>query len=192
MSPESAQPSDAQAPAALNGRKVALRPLQENDAEALYEAAESSREALRRWVSWASAPLSLQAEADFIRRAAAVPNHVWGLFELRTGRLAGAAALRRLEPGERAQARLALWVRADRQGRGYATEAARLLVEHALRRMGLHRVGARIDPANRSARKVLKKAGFRYEGCLRDDRRAHGRWVDQECWGFLRSDWKRG
>ncbi|MFA6030028.1 MAG: GNAT family protein [Elusimicrobiota bacterium] len=191
MSPESVQPSDSPSPAALSGRKVLLRPLQETDAEALLEAAESSREALRRWVDWASTPLNLQGELDFVRRTGSVPDHVWGLFELRTGRLAGAAALRRLEPEERAQARLTLWVRADRQGRGYATEAARLLVEHALRRMGLHRVGARIDPANRSARKVLKKAGFRYEGCLRDDRRAHGRWVDQECWGFLKSDWKR-
>ncbi|MBI2362306.1 MAG: GNAT family N-acetyltransferase, partial [Elusimicrobia bacterium] len=70
-----------------------------------------------------------------------------------------------------------------------ATEAGRLMVDHAFRRMELRRLWARLDPANRAFRHVLKKLGFRYEGCLRADKRLNGRWIDQECWGMLRSDW---
>jgi ribosomal-protein-alanine N-acetyltransferase len=92
---------------------------------------------------------------------------------------------------ERGQAALGAWVRSDRQDKGYAAEAGRLLVEHAFRKLGLYRIYARIDPANRPFRKVLKKLGFRYEGCLRGDRRLNGRWVDQECWGLLKAEWKR-
>jgi ribosomal-protein-alanine N-acetyltransferase len=57
--------------------------------------------------------------------------------------------------------------------------------------MQLHRLYARIDPANRPSRKVLKKLRFRYEGTLREDKRLNGRWVHQECWGMLRSEWQR-
>lgn len=38
-------------------------------------------------------------------------------------------------------------------------------------------------------RKVLQSLEFRYEGCLRQDLRLNGRWIDQECWGLLRAEW---
>ncbi|MDE2293334.1 MAG: GNAT family N-acetyltransferase, partial [Elusimicrobia bacterium] len=114
---------------------------------------------------------------------------VWGAFETKGGGLAGVTALEELSLQDRGHARLALWVRAGRTDRGYATEAGRLAVEHAFRRLELRRLFARLDPSNRAFRHVLKRLGFRYEGCLRADKRLNGRWIDQECWGMLRGDW---
>lgn len=96
-----------------------------------------------------------------------------------------------LARGARESARLSAWVRPDRQNRGLGTEAGKLIIDHVFKSRELHRVYARIDPSNRPARRVLKKLGFRYEGCLRSERRLNGRWVDQECWGLLRSEWKK-
>ena len=57
-----------------------------------------------------------------------------------------------------------LWIRTDRRDKGLASEAGKLLVDHALRPDSFQKISARIDPANRAARKVLKRLGFRYEG----------------------------
>ncbi|TPW17152.1 MAG: ribosomal-protein-alanine N-acetyltransferase, partial [Elusimicrobia bacterium] len=111
-------------------------------------------------------------------------------FEAKGGALAGVVALKEFAPAERGHARLSLWVRTGRTDRGFATEAGRLVVEHAFKRLELRRLSARLDPANRAFRHVLKKLGFRYEGCLRADKRLNGRWIDQECWGMLRGDKK--
>ncbi len=175
-------------------RRLELRPLRESDAAALFEAIEASRAGLRRRFRWVDEVKEEQDCRAFIKdceaAAASGGQFVFAIVETKTGVLAGVAALRGLKvlPG---LAEAALWVRADRQDHGYAVEGGRLLLARAFRLDGLHRVWARIDPANRAARKVLQKLGFHYEGCLRREKRVNNRWVDQECWGLLRPEWKR-
>lgn len=174
----------------LEGRRVMLRALTEGDAPALLEAATASRDALRRRFSWAAADPTLAGESAFVAAArdAAGSAVSWGVFETKGGALAGVASLEELMPADRGHARLALWIRTGRTDRGFATEAGKLVVEHAFKRLELRRLSARLDPANRAFRRVLKKLGFRYEGCLRADKRLSARWIDQECWGMLRGD----
>lgn len=49
----------------------------------------------------------------------------------------------------------------SRRGRGYASEAARALADHALSAPGVHTVVARVEPPNPASVRVLEKAGFR-------------------------------
>lgn len=185
--------------ARVAGRRLVLRPLVEADAPALWEAVEASRESLKRRLGWAAGALDADAELGFIRAAAAAAaggrGQTWGVFEAPRGggegRVAGVAAVK-AEGRDPLRLRLGLWVRTDRQDRGYGSEAARLAAEHAFKRLGARRLWARLDPSNRAFRKVLKRLDFRYEGCLRAHKRLNGRWVDQECWGLLRTEWKRG
>ncbi|MBI3297586.1 MAG: GNAT family N-acetyltransferase [Elusimicrobia bacterium] len=176
----------------LEGRRLVLRPLAEADAAELGSAVADSREALRKRLGWAApdpAPGDAAAFIAAVRAAAEARTALsWGVFEAKGGALAGVASLDELQPAERGHARLALWVRTGRTDRGYATEAGRLVVEHAFKTLALRRLSARLDPVNRAFRRVLKRLGFRYEGCLRADKRLNNRWIDQECWGMLRSD----
>lgn len=180
--------------APLLGRKLKLRPLAESDAAALFEAVTASREALKRRLRWVEAVRSPADCLDFIRAsaegAARGDSQAFVVVELKRPKLAGVAAVQGLlrAPG---LAELSVWIRSDRADRGLATESMRLLIAHAFRGDALQRLYARIDPVNRSARKVLQKAGFHYEGCLRHEKRLNGRWIDQECWGLLRSEWKK-
>ena len=178
----------------LEGRRVTLRPLTEEDAVDLQEAVQTSRTELKRRFRWGADVLP-DGAIRFIRLAAEATTLGRGLTlavaEARNGRIAGVASLSEASFSEGGTARLSLWVRSERQGKGYATESGKLLTEHAFRRLGLHRIYARIDPVNRPSRKVLQKLGFRYEGCLREDKRLNGRWVDQECWGLLKIEWKK-
>ncbi|MFC1679961.1 GNAT family N-acetyltransferase [Elusimicrobiota bacterium] len=173
----------------LEARRLHLRPLAEADAEALFEAVEVSRDALKRRLCWVSDVQSVEDERRFVSETAS-PESVWGIFENRAERFVGVTALLGMDDPERAQGRFGIWIRSDRQDKGYAVEAGRMVIEHAFRKAGLHRVYARLDPSNRPYRKALKKLGLRYEGCLRADKRLNGRWVDQECWGLLKSEWK--
>lgn len=56
----------------------------------------------------------------------------------------------------------------DHQGRGYATEALRVLVPHLLEHPRIDRVRATIDPANAASRRVAAKAGMREAGLTRN------------------------
>jgi RimJ/RimL family protein N-acetyltransferase len=176
--------------AALETRRVQLRPFAESDAPALTDAAEASAAELRRRFTWASAPS--YDGVGFIRRAMAEPaDTAFAIVDPRMGRLLGSGALTAELPESKDRLRLSLWIRSDEAGRGLGTEAGRLLVDHAFKRLGAHRLFIRLDPANRASRKVVRKLGFRYEGCLREDKRLNGRWVDQECWGLLKTEWKK-
>lgn len=177
----------------LKGRRLELRPLTEADAEALYAAVEASREHLRRRLRWVSRASSLMESLAFIRgrlgEAGRGEGRVFAIIERRTRALVGVASL-----GDRLRtegvAELSGWVRADRLNRGYALEAGRIALAQAFRKERFQRLCAEIEPGNRAARKVLQRLGFRYEGCLRHHRRLNNRWVDQECWGLLRTEWK--
>jgi len=49
-------------------------------------------------------------------------------------------------------------------GKGFATEAARPILEHAFRTVGMNRVVADIDPRNLPSIRVAKKIGMRFVG----------------------------
>lgn len=50
------------------------------------------------------------------------------------------------------------------RGKGYATEAARAVIDFGRHSLGLQRIAAITAPDNRDSIKVLEKLGFRYEG----------------------------
>jgi len=175
----------------MEGRRIHLRLLTREDTDLLFAAVESSREVLKRRLRWVAGVRDAADERRFIDASGQDGDaSVWGIFDNRSDRLVGVAALDSSEADETGRARLGLWIRAERQDKGYGAEAGRVILDHAFRRAGMHRVFARLDPTNRPFRKVLKKLGLRYEGCLRSDRRLNGRWVDQECWGMLKGEWK--
>lgn len=73
-------------------------------------------------------------------------------------------------------------------GRGYGTEATRLVIDYALRVVGLHRVSLGVFDFNPRARRVYEKCGFTVEGRLRETLHWDGRWHDEIVMSILRTD----
>ena len=73
-------------------------------------------------------------------------------------------------------------------GRGIATEAVRVLLEHAFDDLGLERLFAHHFPWNPASGRVLEKAGLRREGVLRGHVQKDGRAVDNVLYGLARAD----
>ncbi|WP_165485396.1 GNAT family N-acetyltransferase [Protofrankia symbiont of Coriaria ruscifolia] len=86
-------------------------------------------------------------------------------------------------------AKLGYAVHADHWGRGYATDAVRVLVTFGFDELGLHRISAAIGPDNAASVAVVKRAGFSYEGRIRDHVHTNGAWRDSLLYSVLEHEW---
>jgi RimJ/RimL family protein N-acetyltransferase len=75
-------------------------------------------------------------------------------------------------------------------GRGYATEAARALLQWAFATLDLNRVQAETDTRNAASARVLEKLGFVREGMLREDCVVDGDVSDSWVYGLIRREWR--
>lgn len=78
----------------------------------------------------------------------------------------------------------------DKLGRGYGTEATRLLCRHAFNDLNLHRVFLTVRASNPRAIRCYEKVGFQVEGRLREHCFADGVYDDFVVLGILRSELK--
>lgn len=74
--------------------------------------------------------------------------------------------------------------------KGFATEAARALLQWAFATLNLNRVQTETDTRNTASSCVLEKLGFLREGTLREDCIVDGEVSDTWVYGLLRRDWK--
>lgn len=72
-------------------------------------------------------------------------------------------------------------------GRGYGTEATRLVLRHAFAAVGVHRVQLEVYDFNPRARHVYEKVGFVHEGTKRQALFWDGQWVDAHLMAMLAS-----
>lgn len=73
----------------------------------------------------------------------------------------------------------------DQWGKGYASEAIRLVVDYAFHHLGLNKVTAGCYAGNQGSVQALQKAGFTIEGVLRKQLVCEGQYVDKICLGIL-------
>jgi RimJ/RimL family protein N-acetyltransferase len=79
-------------------------------------------------------------------------------------------------------------IRADEWGKGYATDAARSMIEFGFRDLGLHRLSAAIGPDNAASIAVAERLGFQYEGQIRDHVFTNGAWRDSLLYSLLETE----
>lgn len=76
----------------------------------------------------------------------------------------------------------------DTRGFGVAAEAVDALAIALLLEHGFQRVELRVAPGNTASRRVAEKAGFTYEGLLRNAGHVHSGRVDLEVWSLVKAD----
>lgn len=75
-------------------------------------------------------------------------------------------------------------------GKGYATEAARSIVNFGFSELKLHRIYATCRPENFASWKVLEKIGMHREGLLRENVWIRSGWQDSYLYAILEHEWK--
>jgi RimJ/RimL family protein N-acetyltransferase len=87
------------------------------------------------------------------------------------------------------QAELGISLARHAQGRGYASEALAAVSSEAFDQLGMHRLYAGVDPSNEAVIRLLKKAGWRYEGTAVKAYLHRGEWADDSTYALLAEEW---
>ena len=82
-------------------------------------------------------------------------------------------------------AELGYWLGVPYWGKGYATEAARAVVDYGFNELKLHRIFASHFPNNPASGRILRKIGMTYEGRLRDHIYKWDEFHDMELYGIV-------
>jgi [ribosomal protein S5]-alanine N-acetyltransferase len=87
-------------------------------------------------------------------------------------------------------AELGYWIGVPYWGKGYATEAARAVVEFGFGTLRLNRIFAHHFAGNTGSQLVLEKIGMRHEGKFRKHIRKWDQFVDIENYGLLAEEFR--
>jgi RimJ/RimL family protein N-acetyltransferase len=173
----------------LHTARLRLRPFTGADADDLF-ALHSNAHVLRYWDS---PPWTDRARAGrFIEKCRQVSEDGSGarvaIDRTSDGAFLGWCGLTKWNPDFRS-ASLGYCLDDAAWGHGYATEAARALLEWGFDTLDLNRVQAEADTRNAASARVLEKLGFALEGTLREDCVVNGDVSDSWVFGLLRRDW---
>ncbi|WP_371671357.1 GNAT family N-acetyltransferase [Streptomyces sp. NBC_00289] len=171
----------------LTGERTVLRPFTEDDADGIRTILEDPEvirftfepstdltpERLRAWYG------SRSAQTD--RLDLAVTDRV-------TGELVGEVVLHEWDPDARSCTFRTL-IGPRGRGRGFGTEATRLIVGYGFEELGLHRVQLEAYRHNHRALRVYEKVGFVTEGVRRETQVRDGEWVDEVLMAILDHEW---
>jgi RimJ/RimL family protein N-acetyltransferase len=75
------------------------------------------------------------------------------------------------------------------RGKGYGTDALRVILNYAFNELILHRVGLDVIASNGRAVRAYEKVGFKREGIIREAVHRDGKRMDLIYMGILRKEW---
>jgi RimJ/RimL family protein N-acetyltransferase len=174
----------------LTTARLILRPYVAGDLDALYDI--QSRPEVTRYLMYDTRDRDqvreiLQArirsdgpERDAVDLAVVLPD---------SGTLIGDVALFLRNPEHR-QGEIGYVFHPDYGGRGYATEAARVLLGLGFDDYGLHRIFGRIDARNTASARVLERLGMRREAHFVENEIVKGEWSDEVVYAMLEDEWR--
>ena len=88
-------------------------------------------------------------------------------------------------------AEIGYWISVPYWNQGYATEAARAILQFGFETLGLHRIYATILVGNEASGRVQEKVGMKYEGRFREHYCRWGEWRDADFRAILASEWRQ-
>ncbi len=176
----------------LSGEQIYLRRIERGDLEGDWFQWLNDGE-VTRWMQHGIFPNSAEAMEEFYRSTATSGTDCVLAIVLAEGdRHVGNIGIHRIHPTFRS-AEIGILI-GDRSvwGRGIGTEAIRLVVAHAFRRMNLNRLYAGAVDENRGSIRAFEKAGFQREGVSRKAYWCEGEYRDVVNLGLLREEWLAG
>lgn len=175
----------------LHGERIILREFKKEDLEHM-----------RKWVNDPAVvdnlldsflfPNTLPETEKFINDVIEGKSGLKGFVieEKTLGRYIGQMALANIDWKNRVAQIAIVIAEAEFRGKGYGTEAIRLLEEFAFDRMNLHRLELSVHDYNIAAYKCYRKCGFTEEGRKRQDFYIHGKYTDTIYLGLLKSEYE--
>jgi RimJ/RimL family protein N-acetyltransferase len=175
----------------LETTRLTLRPFEDGDFEAVH-AMRSDPEVVRYLYG---EPLSEDETRDLLAKRAG--NSAWAaegdwlsvaVVERASGTTVGDLALNWVSERDRT-AEIGFIFDPRHQGKGFATEAARALVDWVFATGGFHRVIGRTEARNAASARVLEKLGMRLEAHFVENEWVKGEWQSELVYAVLDREW---
>lgn len=135
-------------------------------------------------------PESAEEYAAYVERACRETNAYFLACRLEDGAIVGFLNVSEIVRGRLQSGFLGYGGAVPFAGRGYLTEAMRLLLREAFTTLHLHRLEANIQPGNLGSIALAERCGFQYEGYSPRYLKVGGRWRDHERWAMTRERWR--
>lgn len=185
----------------LETPRLLVRAYTLDDAPAMLDVVQGSLHHLLPWMAWAPGHTSLAFSTKYVadqmlaQTAGEKFNAIGvGIFEKDTGDFVGGTGVHDVR-SDTASCETGYWVRHDRVGRGYATEACRHVISWALSPqdsggLGLRRVRIYCSGANTPSSRIPARLGLRQEVHQREDYYVDGHGpTDRLGWGVMADEW---
>jgi RimJ/RimL family protein N-acetyltransferase len=175
-------------PEAIEGHRVVLRKHVPENVEA-FQRWYSDPE-VARLARYQDAPMRPDEINRFFQlRALGAESLTMAIHERPSGRLIGSCAFSQVD-GDNGSAMYHITIgEKEAWGRGFGTEATRLMLDHAFGSLGLHRIALTVFEFNERAIRSYRSCGFIVEGRARESIWRDGRWWDELAMSVLSSEW---
>ncbi|KKB84814.1 hypothetical protein VW29_08150 [Devosia limi DSM 17137] len=175
----------------LRGERLLLRPFTRGDVDAVY--AYRRREDVARYLfdvalSREECALAIQQRIGQTALEREEDKIILAVELQQTGALVGEVTLI-LRSLDARQGEIGWIFSPDYHGHGYATEAARILLDLAFGPGDMHRVMARCDVRNDSSWRLMERLQMRREAHFREHAIFKGEWDQEYIYAILRREW---
>jgi [ribosomal protein S5]-alanine N-acetyltransferase len=174
----------------LLGDRIYVRFLEIDDAKEMYDLQIRNREffqafAKQRDEEFYTIDRQLANIKKSIEKRTLDQQYSFGIFLKGTDELIGTIELTEVLRGALQSCFVGYFLDKKQNGKGYMTEAVRLVMDYALNELKLHRIEAGVMPHNISSIRVLEKDGFQKEGIARKNVRINGKWEDHQVLAYV-------
>ena len=111
------------------------------------------------------------------------------IFEKESDKLIGDIGLHFMD-SENKQVEIGCTLNKDYQGKGYAIEALKIILDFLINTLEKHRIVTSIDPENSNSIRLVERLGFRKEAHFVESLFLNGKWVDDIVFALLAREWK--
>ena len=169
----------------LKGSRILVKILEDNDAEKLLDLELKNRDFFQTYTPLRESDFyTLEGQLDRIRKNKEKKDldelYSFGIYVIETEELIGNITLTEVLRGPLQSCYIGYYLDKNHNGKGYMTEAVRLVVSYAFNELKLHRLEAGVMPHNIGSIKVLEKSGFHKEGIAKKNVKINGRWEDHQ------------
>lgn len=167
----------------LTGKDIYLRFLIDSDASSLFDFHLRNRDFFQKYTPIRTEGFYTEAyQRNRIKESMVLQEadeqYMFGVFLFSSDELIGIVTLTEVVRGPLQAGWVGYYLDQAHNGRGYTTEAVRLVLSYAFSNLKLHRLEAGVMPHNAGSIKVLEKAGFHQEGLNKSNVRIDGKWQD--------------
>ncbi|RDW15211.1 RimJ/RimL family protein N-acetyltransferase [Oceanobacillus arenosus] len=169
----------------INGNSIYIRTFKADDAEELLDLQLTNRDFFEKFSTNRDSDFyTLEGQKKRIQEYAKGweldQQYMFGIFTMDNDALIGTINLFEVLRGSLQGAFIGYFLDKEQNGKGFMTEAVKLVVTYAFNQLQLHRVEAGVMPHNIGSIRVLEKAGFHREGIAVKNVKINGKWEDHQ------------